>query len=99
MKKFGIVIFASLSISIFLSLPLSAALRGIQVFSRTMDGSTKAISLYSGYYALVVGVGEYNNGWPRLPNPVNDAREVAALLRGLGWTVDILKNPDGKTLS
>ena len=50
-----------------------------------MDGSTKAISLYSGYYALVVGVGKYNNGWPSFPNPVNDAREVASLLSGFGW--------------
>lgn len=98
LKKFGTVIFAFLFISVFLSIPLYAEFRGIQVFSRTMDGSTKAISLYSGYYALVVGVSEYNNGWPHLPNPVNDAREVAALLRELGWDVDLLENPDGKTL-
>ena len=34
-----------------------------------------------------------------MPNAVSDAREVSALLRDLGWNVDLLENPDGKTLS
>ena len=98
MKKSGIVILSFLFMSIFLSLPLSAALKRIKVKSQTRDGSTKEIQLYSDYYALVVGVGEYHKGWPPLPNPVNDAREVAAMLKAMNWTVDLLENPDGKTL-
>jgi hypothetical protein len=36
--------------------------------------------------ALVIGNGAYRNA-PRLANPVNDARDVAALLRSLGFEV------------
>ena len=36
--------------------------RGIRVKTRAGDGSTKEIDLYSGYYALVVGVGDYRAG-------------------------------------
>lgn len=36
--------------------------------------------------ALVIGNGAYRNA-PRLPNPPNDARAMADLLRGLGFTV------------
>ena len=31
-----------------------------------------------------------------LPNPVKDAREVAAMLKGLGWHVETLENPDSR---
>jgi tetratricopeptide (TPR) repeat protein len=36
--------------------------------------------------ALVIGNGAYVNA-PKLPNPPNDAREVASTLRGIGFTV------------
>ena len=70
----------------------------IRVKARAADGATRDISLYSGYYALVVGCGDYRRGWPRLPNPVKDAREVARLLRSIGWKVDLLEDPDWATL-
>ena len=72
--------------------------RGIRVKARTHSGSTKEIQLYSGYHALVIGCGAYTKGWPRLPNPVKDAREVSSMLEKLGWTVDTLENPDGRSL-
>jgi tol-pal system protein YbgF len=56
------------------------------------------IPLYSGYYALVVGCGDYRAGWPRLPNLVKDAREVAGVLKGMGWTVKLLEDPHGSAL-
>jgi uncharacterized caspase-like protein len=40
-------------------------------------------------YALVIGNGAYS-GITRLNNPVNDAEDVSAALRGLGFTVDTL---------
>jgi len=70
----------------------------INVKARGTDGSTKEIQLYSGYYALVVGCADYRMGWPRLPNPVKDAQEVASMLKRMGWTVDVIENPDGMTL-
>ncbi|MDR1636932.1 MAG: caspase family protein [Treponema sp.] len=40
-------------------------------------------------YALVIGNGAYRN-LGRLKNPVNDANDMTAALRGLGFTVDTL---------
>jgi hypothetical protein len=77
------------------------AMRGgkrIQVVARTADGESKIVSLYSGYHALVIGCSDYSKGWPRLPNPVQDAKEVAKLLREMGWNVSLVTDPDWATL-
>ncbi len=79
---------------ILLSTQLNAKQNSIRVKGQTGDGSTKTIELYSGYYALVVGCGAYQNGWPKLPNPVKDAREVAETLKSMGWEVDLQEDPD-----
>lgn len=71
---------------------------GILVQARNAYGRTGSVRLYSGYYALVIGAGEYANGWPRLPNPVKDADEVAGLLKSLDWRVRVVKNPTGREL-
>jgi WD40 repeat protein len=42
-------------------------------------------------YALVIGNGAYT-GITRLNNPVNDANDISAALRGLGFTVDLVTN-------
>lgn len=73
-------------------------LRSIKVIARTKDGETRQLPLYSSYHALVIGCGEYNNGWPQLPNPVSDAREVASTLREMGWMVKTVENPKGAQL-
>ncbi len=80
------------------SLPEQPASRDITVKTRTNSGGSEQIRLYSEYYALVVGCGQYTNGWSPLPNPVKDAREVAALLKGMGWRVDVLMDPQGAKL-
>jgi formylglycine-generating enzyme required for sulfatase activity len=72
--------------------------RGIKVTTKSPDGTTKQAQLYSGYYALVAGCGDYRRGWPKLPNPVKDARKVSRMLERMGWKVETLENPDGKTL-
>jgi hypothetical protein len=68
------------------------------VVAQSASGGQREIELYTGYHALVVGCGDYRGGWPRLPNPVTDARQVAAMLKNLGWTVEVLEEPDGRTL-
>ena len=80
------------------SLPEPPASRNISIQTRTPSGANESIRLYSEYYALVVGCGQYTRGWPALPNPVKDAMEVAALLKGLGWRVDVLMDPEGAKL-
>lgn len=75
---FAIVFFYILTHSVAIS-------RSITVKAKTASGAVKEIRLYSGYYALLVGCGDYQKRWPRLPNPVRDAQEVASTLKGLGW--------------
>jgi hypothetical protein len=41
-------------------------------------------------YALVIGNEAYTSLTPRLNNPVNDATDISAALRGLGFTVDLV---------
>src|SRR5215475_1517476 len=41
--------------------------------------------------ALIFGNGDYQNA-PRLPNPVNDATDVAAAFGRLGFSVTLIKN-------
>lgn len=65
--------------------------RGIKVKAITKDG--QGIDLYRNSYALVVGVSNYTNGWPDLPNAVNDAREVRSELQKQGFSVTLLENP------
>jgi formylglycine-generating enzyme required for sulfatase activity len=73
---------------------LHATTRGITIKAKAVNGVTKELNIYSGYYALVVGCGDYKNGWPRLPRPVSDAREIAKTLKDLGYEVDIVEDPD-----
>jgi len=47
--------------------------------------------------ALVVGVSDYKNA-PKLPNTGNDATEISRALGRLGFTVDLLNDPDRPTL-
>ena len=96
-KVLGAYLFLTAICYWFVSFPAYATSRGIMLKAKTASGAEKEIRLYSGYYALVIGCGDYNNGWPSLPNPVKDAMEVASLLNSMGWTVDVLKNPDGNT--
>ena len=65
--------------------------RGLRIQVKTKTGKT--IPLYTDYYALVVGVGNYQNGWPKLPNPVSDAQEVAQTLKAIGFRVELLLDP------
>ena len=82
----------------FVSLPVYATSRGILVKAKTSSGSPQHIPLYSGYHALIVGCSDYRAGWPRLPNPVADAREVATTLKQMDWQVDLLEDPDWERL-
>lgn len=94
MKKFAIAAFTLIFVCAFLPANLCAIQRGVLVPAKKSDGTTKVIELYSGYHALVVGCGDYHKGWPSLPNPVKDAREIAQTLKEIGFTVDVLENPD-----
>jgi tetratricopeptide (TPR) repeat protein len=85
-----LLLFAFLSTASY----LFAATRGIQVVSK----KGQAVYLYKDYYALVVGVGDYTQGWPDLPGAIKDAREVAASLQKMGFTVKLVLNPTSSQL-
>ena len=87
-----------LALALFLPTAAHAGSRGIAVFTKSDSGQVERNTLYSGYYALVIGVGAYHNGWPRLPKPVQDAREIAATLQARGFEVELLEDPDSYTL-
>lgn len=48
--------------------------------------------------AFVIGIGAYKNA-PKLANPVNDAHAVGEALKGLGFDVQEVDDPDFRTLS
>jgi len=65
---------------------------------KVVDHQNQSHALYSDYYAVVVGVSDYTHGWPRIPGAVADAREVAEALRGLGFQVELVLDPDSQQL-
>lgn len=63
-----------------------------------IDAEDKQIGLYQKSYALVIGIDDYTNGWPRLSNAVSDAKIIAEQLGKSGYAVDLALNLDGKKL-
>jgi hypothetical protein len=60
--------------------------------------SGDVIDLYEDSYALVVGVGDYSEGWPKLRTVRSEVQETASLLREIGFVVEIVLNPDAESL-
>jgi hypothetical protein len=56
------------------------------------------VSIAGPRLALVVGNGAYGPDLGSLANPVNDADSIATALRSAGFSVEIVKNADQKTL-
>jgi len=71
--------------------------RGFKIIAKSSEG--QIISLYKGSYALVIGVSDYESGWPDLPNAASDANAVGDLLASLGFEVTRLINPTESQLT
>jgi hypothetical protein len=84
MRKFSLFLPFSFLFAFFLIFPALSfsTTRGIRVTVK--EG--QSLYLYKDYHALVVGISNYER-WPKLPNAVNDATEVAAKLKELGFEV------------
>jgi hypothetical protein len=83
--------------------PLEAAQnRGLKVLIKnrnTLNAEvTDEIQLYSKSYALVIGIDDYTNGWPRLSHAVLDAQKVANELKQRGFEVSFKKNLTSREL-
>ncbi len=62
------------------------------------DATTQTIRLYNDSHALVIGIDEYTNGWPRLSNAVSDAQAVATALTARGFNVTLRLNLKSREL-
>jgi hypothetical protein len=71
----------------------STTMRGISVTA----GDAQNLYLYKDYFALVVGVSNYEQ-WPDLPSAGNDAKEVAAKLKEIGFEVKLVVDPSAELL-
>jgi hypothetical protein len=68
-------------------------IKGIRVSLKERE----SLYLYKDYHALVIGVGNYEN-WPKLPNAVNDATEIASKLKDLGFKVRLIVDPTSQEM-
>jgi len=95
MKKFFRFLLFSFLFSFFVIFPtlLFATSRGIRVTAK--EG--QSLYFYKDYYALVVGISNYEK-WPKLPNAGNDAKEVAARLKELGFEVKTVLDPTSREM-
>ena len=94
MKKRNFLLFFLFSL-LLAAFPLSSfsTTRGISVTA----GKAQDLYLYKDYYALVVGISDYQN-WPDLPSAGNDAKEVAAKLKAFGFEVQLVLDPSADQL-
>ena len=94
MKHFGRYFWIALLLPfLFSTSHLPASTRGIHIVSK----KGQPLYLYKDYHALVVGISNYE-WWPKLPNAANDAKEVAAKLKGMGFTVKLVLDPTSNQL-
>jgi uncharacterized caspase-like protein len=93
MKKIIFLIILPLLLFPLISSPLLATTRGIRVVSK----HGQSLYLYKDYHALVMGVSDYEK-WPDLPNAIKDAEEVSRILKRLGFTVELVSNPNSTEL-
>src|SRR5687767_13721981 len=71
--------------------------RGITAVNiRAEDG--KEVRLYDKSYALVIGISDYINGWPKLPGVKSDTEPVSAALERHGFLVTLVMNPNSAQL-
>jgi hypothetical protein len=76
----------------FIGSPAVAQVRGI-VPVPIKDISGEQVGLYKGSYALIIGVSNYTNGWPKLPEVKEDLIAVGNALEQLGFQVYKSLNP------
>jgi hypothetical protein len=78
------------------------ATRGVRLQLRASEQPTapivEEVQLYGASYALVIGINNYTQGWPRLSNAIRDAELVADELRQKGFEVTLKKNLDSTDL-
>jgi hypothetical protein len=62
------------------------------------DKNGKVLGIYDESHALVIGVSDYTDGWPKLPGVEKDIILVKDALETKGFNVIVVKNPDSQEL-
>jgi len=93
MKKILYIFALFLTTVPFTILPTFASNRGMEFVTK----NGQSLYLYKDYKAIVIGVSDYHY-WPKLPNAVKDAKEVAAKLKELEFDVILLLDPSYKDM-
>jgi hypothetical protein len=90
----------NISILITLILPIFLAYgqeRGI-IPVPIKDHLGKEVGLYTGSYALLIGINNYKAGWPDLPGVISDLDAVGKTLDRLGFSIYRVVNPTREQL-
>ena len=84
-------------------LPLTvvkAQTRGVGVkVKNEQNGKTEEVPLYTGSYALIIGVSDYTDGWKSLPGVKTDVKAVSQVLKTNGFEIKELLNPTRSQLN
>ena len=72
--------------------------RGIGVGVEVREASGERVTLYAESHALLIGVSDYDNGWPDLPGVLDDIPAVQAALVAQGFQVTKVMDPDREGL-
>lgn len=56
------------------------------------------LDFYNDYHAIVIGVSDYEY-WPKIPNAIEDAKEVSHKLLSMGYNVKLITDPDSAELN
>ena len=69
---------------------MTLAIAGAALGQEPPPGGGEGEPLYSGSYALVIGIDGYDKGWPRLTKAVEDAHAIRTVLEQHGFEVTLL---------
>jgi hypothetical protein len=87
---------ADLALQLTVAPVIGADGRGVRVQVKASDTPdakiVEEVELNSRPFALVIGINEYSNEWPRLSNAVSDARKIASALEADGFEMTLNLN-------
>ena len=92
-KRIPKVIFITSFFLLLLLEPILSSSRGISRVSIKTQGGDE-VGLYEESHALVIGVSDYQKGWPRLNGVKEDVREVRKALEENGFKVKLVMDPE-----
>ena len=70
--------------------------RGLVLSIRDEQG--QEIGLYTGSYALLIGISDYTAGWPDLENIRQELQQIETMLNQHGFIVETVMNPTSEQM-